>query len=57
MTQGTCDPDYLGWPDRVAQAARKAGYDLTGYNLGIRRETSRDMLKRWAQECATHKNA
>ena len=51
MTQGTCDPEYLGWTGRVAQASRAAGNNLTAYNLGIRRNTSRDMLLRWQSEC------
>jgi lysophospholipase L1-like esterase len=31
---------------------RAAGIDLTAYNLGVRRDTSRDVLARWEQECA-----
>lgn len=52
MTQGTCDPGYLGWPGQVSKVARAAGYDLTTYNLGIRRDTSQDMLARWEAEVA-----
>lgn len=57
MTQGTCDPDYLGWPGRVCRTARAAGYDLTLYNLGIRADTSCDMLQRWEAEVAARFNA
>lgn len=57
MTQGTCDPDYLGWPGQVSKVARAAGYDLTLYNLGIRADTSRDMLNRWEAEVAARMNA
>jgi lysophospholipase L1-like esterase len=47
---GTGDPEYLGWVGRVAVAARRKGHNLTSYNLGIRRETSADIAKRWRQE-------
>jgi lysophospholipase L1-like esterase len=47
---GTSDPEYLGWVGRVSVAARRKGYNLTSYNLGVRRETSADVAKRWRQE-------
>ena len=47
---GTCDPEYLGWAGRVAVAARRKGYNLTYYNLGVRRETSTDIARRWRPE-------
>lgn len=47
---GTNDPEYLGWVGRVAVAGRRKGYNLTSYNLGVRRETSTDIAKRWRQE-------
>jgi acyl-CoA thioesterase-1 len=52
FTQGTCDPEHRGWVGRVAAAARTAGFNITAYNLGVRRDTSRDVLKRWQTECA-----
>ncbi len=51
FVNGTCDPDYLGWTGRVCSAARQSGYDLTSYNLGIRRDTSADIAGRWREEC------
>jgi acyl-CoA thioesterase I len=51
FVQGTCDPECRGWVGRVAAAGGAAGFDLTAYNLGIRRDTSRDVLARWQQEC------
>lgn len=48
---GTGDTEALGWVGRVAAAALAAGHNLTAYNLGIRRETSADILRRWRQEC------
>lgn len=47
---GTSDPECLGWTGRVAVAALRKGYNLTYYNLGVRRETSVDIAKRWGQE-------
>jgi lysophospholipase L1-like esterase len=51
FVQGTCDPECRGWVGRVAASGRAAGFDLTAYNLGIRRDTSRDILQRWEAEC------
>ncbi len=51
---GTGDPEGLGWVGRVAATALACGHNLTAYNLGIRRETSGDILKRWRQECEPH---
>jgi acyl-CoA thioesterase I len=53
FVQGTCDPECRGWVGRVAAVGRAAGFDLTAYNLGVRRDTSRDVLARWEQECET----
>jgi lysophospholipase L1-like esterase len=50
FVNGTGDPECLGWTGRICAAARKQGYDLTYYNLGIRRETSADILARWQDE-------
>jgi len=46
----TSDPEYLGWTGRLAIAARRKGYNLTYYNLGVRRETSADIGRRWQRE-------
>lgn len=47
---GTGDPEGMGWVGRACAAARHAGHDLTCYNLGIRRDTSADILARWEGE-------
>lgn len=47
---GTGDPECLGWTGRICVNANKKGYDITYYNLGIRRDTSTDIAKRWLQE-------
>lgn len=52
FVNGTGDPEYLGWTGRICAAIRKQGYDLTYYNLGIRRETSADIATRWLPEAS-----
>lgn len=51
FVQGTSDPLCLGWTGRLAQRAVANGFRLTHYNLGIRRNTSRDIATRWLAEC------
>jgi acyl-CoA thioesterase-1 len=43
---GTGDPDHLGWVGRAVAGRR----DITLYNLGIRRETSSELVTRWFEE-------
>lgn len=50
FVNGTGDPECLGWTGRICANANKKGYDITYYNLGIRRDTSTDIAKRWSQE-------
>lgn len=52
LTNGTGDPDCLGWTGRVCASAYQSGYPLTYYNLGVRRETSTDIARRWFGEVA-----
>jgi len=52
FTNGTGDDECLGWVGRVCARQRKAGVDLTSYNLGIRGNTSEDILRRWKGEAA-----
>ncbi len=47
---GTGDPEFLGWPGRVCAESNGKGVALTAYNLGIRGDTSADILKRWKSE-------
>ncbi|TQM29687.1 GDSL-type esterase/lipase family protein [Nocardia bhagyanarayanae] len=44
---GVGDPRCLGWVGRLGPAAMP----FTGYNLGVRRETSADIVARWQAEC------
>ena len=46
FVNGTGDPECLGWTGRICVDANKKGYDITYYNLGVRRETSTDLEKR-----------
>jgi acyl-CoA thioesterase I len=50
FVNGTGDDECLGWVGRVGSRARKAGLDLTVYNLGVRRDTSADIQARWRRE-------
>jgi lysophospholipase L1-like esterase len=47
---GVGDPAGLGWVGRAVAGAFAAGMPLTAYNLGVRRDTSADVLKRWQPE-------
>ena len=51
FVNGACDPDCLGWAGRVCSTAIRDGYQVTHYNLGIRRNTSADIAARWCVEC------
>ena len=50
FVNGTGDSEFLGWPGRVCAASKTEGVGITCYNLGIRADTSTDVLNRWEQE-------
>ena len=50
IVNGTGDPEYLGWVGRVLRDERTRRTELTGYNLGIRRDTSAQIRARWNEE-------
>lgn len=52
LVNGTDDPACLGWAGRLCVALHERGILVTYYNLGVRRDTSRDILQRWQAECA-----
>ncbi|MFC9327038.1 GDSL-type esterase/lipase family protein [Kitasatospora sp. NPDC057015] len=52
LVAGVGDPLCLGWPGRLTARAFAAGQPVTPYNLGVRRQTSADILARWEEECA-----
>jgi acyl-CoA thioesterase-1 len=49
---GVGDPAGAGWVGPVATAARRAGWDLTAYGLGVRRDTSADVARRFPAEAS-----
>ena len=51
FVNGTGDETSLGWAGRLCTAAHARGISVTYYNLGIRRNTSKDILQRWETEC------
>lgn len=50
FVNGIGDPECLGWTGRICVNANKKGYEITYYNLGVRRETSTNLKNRWLQE-------
>lgn len=52
FVNGTGDEAALGWTGRVCASVNHSGTPLTYYNLGIRRDTSLDILQRWQNECS-----
>ena len=50
FTAAVGDPGGAGWVGPVLVAARQAGHALTVYNLGVRRDTSLDVARRWQAE-------
>ena len=47
LVNGTCDPEFVGWPGRLLQRAYRRGHRATLYNLGIRGDTSLLIEERW----------
>ena len=54
---GVGDPERRGWVGRVAEQADRDGVPITTYNLGVRRDTSDDIARRWADEVAARRVA
>ena len=50
LIAGTGDAEFLGWPGRLAKSAAARGHNVTSYNLGIRKDSSADILQRWRAE-------
>lgn len=57
FVHGTGDDECRGWVGRLCSAARKAGHDVTCYNLGVRRDTSADVLACWRREAELRRSA
>ncbi len=49
---GVGDPEHSGWVGRVAARTHRGGHAFTGYNVGVRGQTSVEVLARARDECA-----
>lgn len=52
LVNGAGDSTALGWAGRLCAAANANNEPVTYYNLGVRGNTSRDVMARWKNECA-----
>ena len=52
LVAGVGDPKGQGWVSRVVGRTTHPDLELTAYNLGVRGDTSGDLLLRWEAECA-----
>ncbi len=52
LVAGVGDPKGQGWVSRVVGRTHHPDLELTAYNLGVRGDTSADLLHRWKTECA-----
>jgi lysophospholipase L1-like esterase len=52
LVAGVGDPKGQGWVSRVVGRTHHPDLELTAYNLGVRGNTSADVLARWKQEAA-----
>ncbi len=52
FTAGVGDPTGAGWVGPVAAVARRAGWELTAYGLGVRRDTTVDVARRFLAEAS-----
>ena len=50
LTLGVNDPDHLGWVGRLCTGAKLPVPPTTVYNLGARKHSSHNILKRWKTE-------
>jgi lysophospholipase L1-like esterase len=51
LVAGVGDPKGQGWVSRVVGRTHHPDLELTAYNLGVRGNTSADVLARWKSEC------
>ncbi|WP_337995933.1 GDSL-type esterase/lipase family protein [Oleispirillum naphthae] len=50
LVNGACDPEMLGWCGRLARLTAARTPEATYYNLGVRHQTSRELLARFRAE-------
>jgi acyl-CoA thioesterase I len=51
LVAGVGDPKGQGWVSRVVGRTQHPDLELTAYNLGVRGNTTADVLERWRVEC------
>ena len=51
LVAGVGDPKGQGWVSRVVGRTHHPDLELSAYNLGVRGDTSADVLNRWRIEC------
>ena len=51
LVAGVGDPKGQGWVSRVVGRTHHSELELTAYNLGVRGDTTADVLGRWKAEC------
>jgi lysophospholipase L1-like esterase len=56
LVHGVGDPTGLGWAGRVAERRRHEGWTLTSYQLGVRRDTGADIVRRLPEVAARLKD-
>lgn len=49
---GVGDETMLGWAGRLCADIDQTCLNITYYNLGVRRDSTREVLARWSSECA-----
>ena len=54
---GVGDPERRGWVGRLVDRSDRDGTPVTAYNLGVRRDTSEDVRRRWAGEVSARRVA
>ena len=50
FVKGIGDPNKLGWTGRLSYMSQNSERNITHYNLGVRGNTSADILERWESE-------
>jgi lysophospholipase L1-like esterase len=57
IVAGVGDPEHRGWVGRLAERSRADGNPVIVYNLGVRRDTSEDVRRRWSDEVGARRAA
>jgi acyl-CoA thioesterase I len=57
FVSGAYDEECLGWVGRISASARRRKHDVSPYNLGVRGETSIQIVRRWRAEAEARQSA